>query len=153
VGEPADIATRTQRFNEVARAFTPPRQLRHANLIPMKGGIIELRQKRASLGLIRELLATVGVAASTATIAQFLAEVSHNSASARQRQRFHSRTRSRSEHDPSATFRRFASDRRDDRQVAANAAPSSNSATTTDAEKPSERSRVRSLRIADARNR
>jgi hypothetical protein len=87
----------------------------------MKGGIIELWQKDASLGLIRELLATVGVAVRTATIAQFLAEVSHNSASTRQRQRFRSRTRSRSEHDPSATCSRFASERRDDQQVAANA--------------------------------
>jgi hypothetical protein len=35
------------------RAFTPPSRVRHAKLIPMKGGIIELRQKAASLGLIR----------------------------------------------------------------------------------------------------
>jgi arginine repressor len=41
----------------------------------MKGGVIELRQKGASLGLIRELLATVGVTVSTATIARFLTEV------------------------------------------------------------------------------
>jgi hypothetical protein len=38
----------------------------------MKGEIIELRQKGRSLGVIRELLATAGVAVSTATIAQFL---------------------------------------------------------------------------------
>jgi hypothetical protein len=35
------------------RAFTPPSQVRHAKLIPMNGGIIELRQKGASLRLIR----------------------------------------------------------------------------------------------------
>jgi hypothetical protein len=87
----------------------------------MKGGIIELRQKATSLGAIRELFAILGMAGSAATIAQFLAEVSRNSASARQRQRFRSRTRSRSEHDPTATCRRFASERRGDRQVAANA--------------------------------
>jgi hypothetical protein len=117
-----DIAARTRRFRDAVRAFTPPSSVRHAKLIPMKGGIIELRQKGTSLGVIRELLATVGVAVSTATTAQFLAEVSHNSASARHRQRFRSRTRSRSEHDSSATCRRFASEHRDDRQVAANAA-------------------------------
>jgi hypothetical protein len=81
----------------------------------MKGGVIELRQKGASLGLIRELLATVGVSTTTSTI--------------------RSRTHSRSEHDPRATCRRFASDRRDDRQLAANAAAIFNSATTTDVEK------------------
>jgi len=121
VGEPADIATRMQRFNEVARAFTPPRQLRHANLIPMKGGIIELRQKRASLGLIRELLATVGVAVSTATVAQVLAKVSHNSGSARQHQPFalgRTPVLNMNCEQPASVF---ASERRDDRQVAANA--------------------------------
>ena len=49
--------------------------MRHAKLMPMKEGIIELRQKGASLRLIRELLATVGVAVSIDTIARFLAEV------------------------------------------------------------------------------
>ena len=43
--------------------------------MPLKDGIVELRQKGASLRLIRELLATVGVAVSTDTIARFLAEV------------------------------------------------------------------------------
>ncbi|MDP9097797.1 MAG: hypothetical protein M3N48_02225 [Verrucomicrobiota bacterium] len=84
----------------------------------MKGGIIELRQTAISLNVIRELLAAVGVAISTETIAQF----SQNSASARQRQQFRSRTCPHSKHDPNATCRRFASDRRDDRQVTANAA-------------------------------
>lgn len=41
----------------------------------MKEGIIELRQKGASLRLIRELLATVDVLVGTDTIARFLAEV------------------------------------------------------------------------------
>ena len=70
-----DIAARTQRFNEAARTFTPPSPKRHSKLMPMKDGIIELRQKGASLRLIRELLATVGVAVGTDTIARFLAEV------------------------------------------------------------------------------
>jgi hypothetical protein len=89
----ADIAERTQRFNEAVRAFTPASPVHHAKLMPMKDGIMQLRQKGASLRLIRELLATVGLAVSTATITRFLAEVSRNSASARQRQRFaHGRT-------------------------------------------------------------
>ena len=49
--------------------------MRHAKLMPMKEGIIELRQKGASLRLIRELLATVDVAVSIDTVARFLAEV------------------------------------------------------------------------------
>jgi hypothetical protein len=65
-----DIAARTRRFRDAVRAFTPPSSVRHAKLIPMKGGIIELRQKGTSLGVIRELLATVGVAVSTATTAR-----------------------------------------------------------------------------------
>ena len=43
--------------------------------MPLKEGIVELRQKGASLRLIRELLATVDVAVGTDTIARFLAEV------------------------------------------------------------------------------
>ena len=70
-----DIAARTQRFRDAVRAFTRPSPMRHAKLMPMKEGIIELRQKGASLRLIRELLATVGVAVSIDTIARFLAEV------------------------------------------------------------------------------
>ncbi len=75
MSEPADIAARTQRFNDAVRAFTPPSPSRHAKLMPMKDGIVELRQKGASLRMIRELLATVGVAVGTDTIARFLAEV------------------------------------------------------------------------------
>src|SRR6516225_2318932 len=75
MSEPADIATRAQRFNEAVRAFTPPSPARHAKLMPMKDGIVELREKGASLRLIRELLATVGVPVGTDTIARFLAEV------------------------------------------------------------------------------
>jgi len=74
MSEHADIAARTQRFRDAVRAFTRPSPMRHAKLMPMKEGIIELRQKGASLRLIRELLATVGVAVSIDTIARFLAE-------------------------------------------------------------------------------
>ena len=72
MSEAADIAARTQRFNEAARTFTPPSPTRHAKLMPLKDGIVELRQKGASLRLIRELLATVDVSVGTDTIARFL---------------------------------------------------------------------------------
>lgn len=75
MSEAADIAARTQRFNEAVRAFTPPAPSRHAKLMPYKDGIVELRQKGGSFRLIRELLATINVAVGTDTIARFLAEV------------------------------------------------------------------------------
>ena len=75
MSDPTDIAARTQRFRDAVRAFTRPSPMRHAKLMPMKEGIIELRQKGASLRLIRELLATVDVSVSIDTIARFLAEV------------------------------------------------------------------------------
>jgi len=81
MSNPSDNATRTQRFNDAVRAFTPPSPTRHAKLMPLKEGIVELRQKGASLRLIRELLATVDVAVGTDTIARFLAEVNGETAS------------------------------------------------------------------------
>ena len=75
MSEPTDIAGRTSRFNEAARAYTPPSPSRHAKMMPFNHGIVELRQKGGSLRLIRELLATVGVAVGTDTIARFIAEV------------------------------------------------------------------------------
>jgi hypothetical protein len=75
MSQSADIAARTQRFRDAVRAFTPPPPMRYAKLMPLKDGIIELREKGASLRLIRELLATVDVSVSIDTIARFLAEV------------------------------------------------------------------------------
>jgi hypothetical protein len=43
--------------------------------MPMKDGIVELRQKGVSLRLIREFLASGGVAVGTDTIAPSLAEL------------------------------------------------------------------------------
>jgi len=80
MSEVDDISTRAQRFNDAVRAFTPPSPTRHAKLLPMKDGIVELRQKGASLRLIRELLATVDVAVGTDTIARFLADVNGETA-------------------------------------------------------------------------
>jgi len=71
----------------------------------LKDGIVALRQKRASLGLIRELLATVDVAVSTATIERFHAEMTDSSTSSRQRHRFNRR----GDYVQKATRRRTAS--------------------------------------------
>ncbi len=147
-----DIAARTQRFRDAVRAFTRPSPMRHAKLMPMKEGIIELREKGASLRLIRELLATVGVAVSTDTIARFLAEVNGEpqplaNSKRPSRARYPRRNTTRVQPDcvPAATD-----------PAAANSpplqTPSSNSTTTADAEKPSERSRIRGPRIADPHN-
>ncbi len=92
MSNPADIATRTQRFNDAVRAFTPPSPTRHAKLMPLKEGIVELRQKGASLRLIRELLATVDVAVGTDTIARFLAEVNGEPPAPRQPTTAHAQT-------------------------------------------------------------
>ena len=75
MSDPTDIAVRTQRFRDAVRAFTPPPPKRYAKLMPLREGIIELREKGASLRLIRELLATVDVSVSIDTIARFLVEV------------------------------------------------------------------------------
>jgi hypothetical protein len=92
MSNPADTAAQTLRFNDAVRAFTPRSPTRHAKLMPLKEGIVELRQKGASLRLIRELLATVDVAVGTDTIARFLAEVNGETAP-RQKSRRPSRRR------------------------------------------------------------
>jgi hypothetical protein len=43
--EAADIVARMQRFNEAARAYTPPSPSRNAKLAPFKDGIVQLREK------------------------------------------------------------------------------------------------------------
>jgi hypothetical protein len=105
MSEPADIATRTQCFNESVRAFTPRSSARHAKLMPFKDGIIELRQKGASLHFIRQLLATVNVAVGTDTIGRFLVEVNGQSASqlpSRNRKRVRSRSPGTTQGQPAA---------------------------------------------------
>lgn len=142
--EPADIATRTQRFHDAARAFTPPSPSRHAKLMPLKDGIVELRHKGASLRLIRELLATVDVSVSTDTIARFLAEVD-------------------GEHAPQRAPRRSGDRRavvRNSTGVRTAAAPASTEpsspaqspAPSPHTEPPTERPRTRGPRVADPRN-
>jgi hypothetical protein len=128
-----DIAARTQRFRDAVRAFTRPSPMRHAKLMPMKEGIIELREKGASLRLIRELLATVDVSVSIDTIARFLAEVSGNPASTRRSKR------TRHHRAASAT-------------ATGASAPAQASAPSPDIEPLPERSRIRGPRIADPHN-
>ena len=125
----ADTAARTQRFNDAVRAFTPPSPTRHAKLMPLKEGIVELRQKGASLRLIRELLATVDVAVGTDTIARFLADVN-------------------GEPPPPRPARRTA--RR--RAVLTAAAPAPPPLREQARGPPAERPRTRGPRIADPRN-
>lgn len=146
--EGADIAARTQRFNEAARKYTPPSPSRHAKLAPFKDGIVQLRQKGGSLRLIRELLATVGVAVGTDTIARFLAEVNGHPALHRTPKR-PGRQR--------ATAPRTVQPRNAAVTAAAAPIPLSpsrleTSADPAPADAPAERSRIRFPRIADPRN-
>jgi hypothetical protein len=138
----ADTAVRTQRFNDAVRAFTPPPPTRHAKLMPMKDGIVELRQKGASLRLIRDLLATVDVAVGTDTIARFLAEVTGEPERSARR----------------PTRRRTAVASANGRQPAPAPAitqpsmPAQASSAPHQSEVPAERARTRGPRVADPRN-
>jgi hypothetical protein len=136
-----DIAARTQRFRDAVRAFTPPSPARHAKLMPMKDGIIELRQKGASLRLIRELLATVDVAVGTDTIARFLAEVNGEQPPRRSLKRSRYRRAAVSN---STTAAPIASPPPQP--------PTSKSTPTSNTDAPPERPRTRGPRIADPRN-
>ena len=139
-----DTVARTQRFNDAVRAFTPPSPTRHAKLMPLKEGIVELRQKGASLRLIRELLATVDVLVGTDTIARFLAEVNSETPPARLTKRSgRRRVAVPALHGaPTATTR---SDTESPPPVRP-AAPSPHT------EAPTERTRTRGPRVADPRN-
>jgi hypothetical protein len=136
-----DIAVRTQRFREAVRAFTPPASKRYAKLMPMKEGIIELRDKGASLRLIRELLATVDVAVGTDTIARFLAEVNGTQPPHRSSKR--SRRRRAAVPVPTGATPITSPTPQP---------PSSKSTLTSNTEAPSERPRIRGPRIADPHN-
>ena len=133
MSEVDDISTRAQRFNDAVRTFTPPSPTRHAKLMPMKDGIVELRQKGASLRLIRELLATVDVFVGIDTIARFLAEVNGETSPPRSRRRF--------------SYRRGISAKP---TLASPPAPPPTPAART--EPPPERPRSRGPRVADPRN-
>ena len=139
-----DIAARTQRFREAVRAFTPPGPKRYAKLISMKEGIVELREKGASLRLIRELLLTVNVSVSIDTIARFLAEMNGKETIPRRARQ--------------SANRRSVVRRTNEAQGAspASISESSPAAPKTDSHQqtavPSERPRIRGPRVADPRN-
>jgi hypothetical protein len=144
MSDPTDIAARTQRFRDAVRAFTPPLPKRYTKLMPLKDGIVELREKGASLRLIRELLLTVDVSVSMDTIARFLAEV--NSA----------KTKPRAAKQSGQT-RNFIP-RTNGEQSATAAAPTEplptihQPASPPQTAAPSERTRTRGPRVADPRN-
>ena len=144
MSEHVDIAARTQRFRDAVRAFTPPPPKRHAKLMPMKEGIVELREKGASLRLIRELLTTVDVSVSIDTIGRFLAEVSGETpASRRTKQSGNKRTAVRRANDGQST------------PVATPTEPSSPTPQTASPQHnapQTERTRTRGPRVADPRN-
>jgi hypothetical protein len=146
--EAVDITTRTQRFNLAARTFTPPVPTRHAKLLPFKDGIVELRQKGASLRLIRELLATVDVAVGTDTIARFLAEVSGDPMP----QRPPKQTGHRRPAAPRPVRHQPALASPSPLATPQPSAPGNPPADATQSDTPTERSRVRGPRIADPRN-
>jgi hypothetical protein len=144
MSDPTDIATCTQRFRDAVRAFTPPPPKRYTKLMPLKDGIVELREKGASLRLIRELLLTVDVSVSMDTIARFLAEV--NSA----------KTKPRAAKQSGQT--RNSIPRTNGEQSATAAAPTEplpiiqQPASPPQTTAPPERTRTRGPRVADPRN-
>jgi len=144
VSDLLDIAARKQRLQQVVDAFTPPTPTRYARLTPFTDSIVELRQKGASLRLIREILATIDVCVSIDTIGRFLAEVDGATTPRR-------RAKRRGE-------RRNAVVRPQTLQAAASA-PSTELLPATQQSPaaptvvvPSERMRTRGPRIADPRN-
>jgi hypothetical protein len=65
---------RTQRFAEAVRNFAGVPPKRFAALLPHRDGIAELRQKGASFGMIRELLAMAGIEVAADTVRRFYRE-------------------------------------------------------------------------------
>lgn len=147
-----DIVAQTARFTEAVRAFAPVCASRYAKLLPFKDGIVELRQKGASYRLIRELLATIGVAVAVDTIGNFVREVIEQrppSRPTRQRRA----VRALSEPPPSHALPTPSKP-----QFPFTVAPPVQSATTegaaatSSAPPPTERPRARGPRIADPAN-
>ncbi len=65
----------TQRFAEAVRNFAGVPPKRFAALLPHRDGIAELRQKGASFGMIRELLAMAGIEVAADTVRRFYREI------------------------------------------------------------------------------
>ena len=139
-----DIAARTQRFREAVRVFTPPPPKRYAKLLPRKDGIVELREKGASLRLIRELLLSVDVSVSIDTIARFLAEVSGGKTKSRPTKQS-GQTRNAVRRTSSEQSAAFAAVTEPPPGIQQPAAPPQTAV-------PPERARTRGPRVADPRN-
>jgi len=156
VNEPVDITAQTLRFNQAARAFTTHSTKGYVKLLPFKEGIVELRQKGASLHLIRELLATTNVAVGTGTIAQFLAEVNGESLArpAAKRRTFVRPAATRTP-EPQPVDQPVARSPLSESHISTSAQtqpPASAPADAVPTIKPTERSRIRGPRIADPAN-
>lgn len=75
VSDAAAADARTQRFAEAVRNFAGVPPKRFAALLPHRDGIAELRQKGASFGMIRELLAMAGIEVAADTVRRFYRDV------------------------------------------------------------------------------
>ncbi len=144
MSESTDIAAQAARFSEAVRAFTPVCASRYAKLLPFKDGIVELRQKGASYRLIRELLATIGVAVAVDTVGNFVREVVEQRSPSRPA-RSRRTVRALSE---SASSRSLPTPSKP--QFPFTVAPPASAEPV--AEPPAERSRTRGPRIADPGN-
>ena len=139
-----DTAARTQRFSEAVRAFTPPAPKRYAKLMPMKEGIVELREKGASLRLIRELLLTVDVSVSVDTIARFLAEMNSEKTIPRRARQFGNKR---------SVVRRTNEERSGSiASISESSSPAPQIDSRQQTAAPSERPRTRGPRVADPHN-
>ena len=75
MSDAAATEQRSQRFAEAVRNFAGVPPKRFAALLPHRDGIAELRQKGASFGMIRELLAMAGIEVAADTVRRFYREV------------------------------------------------------------------------------
>ncbi|MDB6175522.1 MAG: hypothetical protein JWL59_4833 [Chthoniobacteraceae bacterium] len=63
-----------QKLADIVRAFEPVGPTRYAKLLPIKEMIAELRRKGAGYGVIRNILASVGVSVAIDTLGRFCRE-------------------------------------------------------------------------------
>jgi hypothetical protein len=75
VSDAAATDAPTLRFAEAVRNFAGVPPKRFAALLPHRDGIAELRQKGASFGMIRELLAMAGIEVAADTVRRFYRDV------------------------------------------------------------------------------
>ena len=126
---------RTQRFAEAVRNFTGVPPKRFAALLPHREGIAELRQKGASFGMIREILAMAGIEVAADTVRRFYRDAIEEPRSG---------TRQSSKRERAVRPQSPA--------IPASSAPSSPSPASPPLAEPAEPPRSRGPRIADPRN-